>query len=224
MPEARLRIVYLGAWDTDPGEGQEANVRAHLTALAGAVPDASPILLGSEPAVLSERFGVDAAADLSRHLIAPDPAGELPRRGLMLRRLASLLAAAEGRGAPPDVPGVAATIDLLGSADAVIDLGADSLASAHRDALWNQAAAAYVAIARGVRVLVSVDSIGPIEDDLDAVVLGRLLRGAVLVAIRENAGAAAYARTLGAGDVVEGLDEDGQLARGLAPGAAEAKR
>jgi hypothetical protein len=208
-----MRIAYVSSW-AGPELDEGASVRAHLAALAGAVPHAEPILLGPDPSALRERFAMSVAPDLSPYLLAPDRGGEPPNSKLMLRRFAVLVGAAEGRCLPPDAPDVGATIDLLGTAHALIDVAAASLANPQRGTLWSQAAAVCVAAARGARVLVSADRIG-MKRDLDAVVLGRLLRSAALVTVRDGAGSAAYARRLGANEVVEGLDERSQLERGL---------
>jgi colanic acid/amylovoran biosynthesis protein len=216
VPQAAPRIAYVGGWATHRHVGDDAILRAHLAALRDALPGARPVVLGLDPDVLRQRFEVDTAPDLRAHLLAPDPAGLVPDRQLMLRRLGSLIAAAEGRGVAPGDPGVAGTLALLGSVDALVDLGAGSLTSAHRDVLWSQAAAVSVTAAQGVPVLVSGVGLGPIDDELDAVVLGRLLRSATLVTVRDRAGSAQLARRLGVSEVLEGPDDV------IVPGAAAA--
>ena len=207
MQRAAPRVAYVGGWASHRHVGDDAILRVHLDALRDALPAAQPVVLGLDPDVLCQRFAVDTAPDLRAYLLASDPAGLLPDRQLMLRRLGSLFAAAEGRGAVPGGPSVASTLALLGSVDALVDLGAGSLTSAHRDVLWSQAAVVGVAAARGVPVLVSGVGLGPIDDELDAVVLGRLLRSASLVTVRDRAGSARLARRLGVSEVIEGPDD-----------------
>ncbi len=204
-------VAYVGGWATHRHVGDDAILRAHLEGLAAAVPHARPVVLGADPAVLSARFGVEARPDFSEHMVAPPPPGVALDRRLFLRRLADVVAAAEGTG--PGLGGAAAeALEAISGCRVLVDLGAGSLTSAYLDVLWRQGAAVCAAAARGIPIIVSGATLGPIDGELDAILLGRMLRSACLVTVRDRSTSAGLARRLGCPDVVEGPDDAGALA------------
>ncbi len=207
------RIVYVGGWATHRHVGDDAILRTHLVQLATHLPHARPVVLGADPAILRDRFGVAAAHDLSAYLLAPDPPGTPAGRPLMLRRMGALVAAADGRGPMSVGPGVRDTLELICGAAALVDLGAGSLASEFSHVLWSQAAACAVAAAAGVPRIVSGVTVGPVSSDLDRLVLGRLLRGAASVTVRDRTTSSALARELGAIEAIEAIDDAVSLPR-----------
>jgi CelD/BcsL family acetyltransferase involved in cellulose biosynthesis/polysaccharide pyruvyl transferase WcaK-like protein len=206
-------IVYVGGWATHRHVGDDAILRTHLAQLAAHLPHARPVVLGSDPGVLRERFGVDTAPDLRGYMLAASPAGHPPDRALLLRRLGTLLAAAEGRVEMPAAPGVRTALEMLRDATALVDLGAGSLTSAYHDVLWSQAAACAIAASYGVPRIVSGVTVGPVDDVFDRIILGRILRGATHVTVRDRTTSAALAEALGARDVVEAIDDAVALRR-----------
>jgi colanic acid/amylovoran biosynthesis protein len=190
------RVVLIGGWAPHRHVGDDAILRVHLEALADADLGIEPVVLGADPHVLADRFGVRAAPNLERFLFS-----EATDRSLT-EKLATLLNAAQGRSPAPDHPHVQSVLGLLDGAHALICLGAGSLASKYRTVLLTQAVTVQMACDAGVSVAVCGVSLGPVTSAMDAIALRRLLRCADLVVVRDRVASVAEAQALGRRDVV----------------------
>jgi colanic acid/amylovoran biosynthesis protein len=189
-------VVLIGGWAPHRHVGDDSILRVHLEALANADLEIEAVVLGTDPDALADRFGVRAAPGLERFLFNDATGWSLTEK------LAALLDAARGRSSAPRHPDVNGVLGLLDGAQALICLGAGSLASKYRYSLLTEAVTVQTARDAGVRVAVCGVSLGPITSAMDAIQLRRLLSCADVVGVRDRVASVAEARALGRDGVV----------------------
>lgn len=202
-------VVFVGGWAAHRHVGDDAILRVHLEALDAAGLDVEPVVLGTDPDVLAARFGVRAHAGLDAYVLDGADATGAPAGAV--QRLGAVAAAAAGRAPAPADADVLGVLELLGDAAALIDLGAGSLATQFREALWVQAATVAAASALGVPAAIAGVTLGPFDRPLDAMVMRRMLREASFVSVRDRGASVAEACALGRPDALPGWDPAMQL-------------
>lgn len=219
---ANRRVVFVGGWAAHRHVGDDAILRVHLDELRERQLPLEPVILGSDPTVLAERFGARATLGLEGFMLGQADeslgVGAAINEAQRLAMLSAVPTANRAALALPEVRPVQAELD---GAVALIVLGAGSLASKFGPILWTQAATVEMAQALGVPVAVAGVTLGPVSNALDGMCLRRVLHGANLVCVRDRLHSLALARKLGIENVVSEWDPAARVAPAAPAGATD---
>lgn len=174
-----MRVVVIGDVGVAGGMmhiGDEAMFDAMVEALRARGADAITGI-SSAPAETAVRYGIDAI----------DRIGFEGSRAEMQARFDAVVAAVDGAAGLPREDPARAVIDAVAGADAVVIAGGGNLASNWPLHVFERAALAAIAERLDRPLVVSGQTFGPRLEGVDRELVGRLLRSARLVGVRERA-------------------------------------
>lgn len=174
-----MRVVVIGDVGVAGGMmhiGDEAMFDAMVEALRARGADAITGI-SSAPAETAVRYGIDAI----------DRIGFEGSRAEMQARFDDVVAAVDGAAGLPREDPARAVIDAVAGADAVVIAGGGNLASNWPLHVFERAALAAIAERLDRPLVVSGQTFGPRLEGVDRELVGRLLRSARLVGVRERA-------------------------------------
>lgn len=174
-----MRVVVIGDVGVAGGMmhiGDEAMFDAMVEALRARGADAITGI-SSAPAETAVRYGIDAI----------DRIGFEGSRAEMQARFDAVVAAVDGAAGLPREDPARAVIDAVAGADAVVIAGGGNLASNWPLHVFERAALAAIAERLDRPLVVSGQTLGPRLEGVDRELVGRLLRSARLVGVRERA-------------------------------------
>lgn len=192
-------VVYAGGWAGHRHVGDDAILRAHVTQLSELAPEARPLVLGPEPEVLAERFGVEAVEGLNPVLwrgldLERDTHRALIARSLRAVRAARYLARGQRARVPTEL---LAPLSAIGDACCVVVAAAGAIAAEHSVyGLFPLVTTLAAARAFGVPAVVSGATIGPFLGFTDRLAVAAGLHGAAHVWVRDRATSARELRKL----------------------------